>query len=157
MPKLIKTTSSKAAKIVAPVAKPVSGKPSLAPLGAAAAAQAPRSNVVAPKLPTVAAPTVAKPVAGIARTVRTIAARATNFGGLSDRDESYFSFYKRLAAKHGGTVTVAQIHASGERPNYAGSNKPHDAGAIVRLCKAGLISEAGGAIKLTADGTKHAG
>lgn len=148
-------TSAKAAKIVAPVAKPVAGPINTAPLGTVAADQAKRSNVAPTAKPAAVAtpsePTVAKPSGNVVRTVRTIAARATNFGGLSERDESYFSFYKTF----GNSVTVGQIHASGKRPAYTGSNKPHDAGVIVRLVKAGLYTEAGGTLVLTDAGRAH--
>jgi hypothetical protein len=149
---------AKSAKPAATVAKPVN----TAPLGTAAAAQAPRSNVVStkPSKPADTTPAVAKPVAGIARTIRTIAARATNFGGLSDRDESYFKFYAGLIKQHGGAVTVLQIHEAGKahgnrNPHYAGSSKPHDAGAINRLVAANLIAETGGVLKLGRDGATH--
>lgn len=93
-------------------------------------------------IPAVIVPAVAKPSANITRTAATVAKQATNFGSLSDRDTAYLAFYKRLAAKHGGTVTVANIVASNERPAHIGSNKPHDAGVIVRLTKAGILATA---------------
>ena len=83
---------------------------------------------------------VAKPSANITRTAATVVRQATNFAVLSDRDSAYLSFYAGLAkANATGTVTLAGIVASGNRPNYNGSNKPHDAGVIVRLTKAGLL------------------
>lgn len=85
-------------------------------------------------------PEVAKVPAGVNRTAATIAKGATNFGGtVSDRDEAYLVFWASLAKKQGGSVTVADIAKSGRRPNYDGSNKPHDAGVAVRLQKAGLL------------------
>lgn len=97
--------------------------------------------------PVAAAPAVAKPSANLTRTAATVVRHATNFAVLSDRDSAYLAFYAKLAkASVTGNVTLAGIVASGERPLYAGSNKPHDAGVIVRLTKAGLLSHA-------ADGT----
>lgn len=88
-----------------------------------------------------ATPAVAKPSANITRTAATIARGATNFGSLSDRDTAYLGFYRRLAATApDGVLTVANIVASGMRPPHIGSNKPHDAGVIVRGVKAGLYA-----------------
>lgn len=161
MPKLT-TKANKAAKRT-----PATVPANTAPLGTAAAAQAPRSSVVKPvpaaatakPATDTAVPAVAKPPAGIARTVRTVLAGRTNFGEISDRDNAYLAFYAGLCRKHGGSVTVSQIHSDGGRPATPGSsNKPHDAGAIVRLSKAGLISFAGDSLALTKLGAerKHA-
>lgn len=103
----------------------------------------------------------AKPAAHITRTAATIARQATNFGNLSDRDTSYLGFYRRLAATQAnGVLTVAAIVASGLRPPYIGSNKPHDAGVIVRLTKSGHINSSadGHSLTITAlgNGTKAA-
>lgn len=141
-----------------PAAKPVIAADSLAartgnvPVGAAVSAgnlgKAAKPAAVtspaakrgaAPASAPVAAP--AKPAANLTRTATTVARAATNFGGLSDRDAAYIAFYAAFA-KRDGTVTLAAIVASGNRPAYAGSNKPHDAGVIVRLTKAGLIKPA---------------
>lgn len=116
-----------------PVAKPVSAKP------VAATALANATAIVA----NAAAPAVAKPTANITRTAKTIAAGAANFGTLSDRDTAYLGFYRRLAATlPGNVVTLAGIVASGQRPPHVGSNKPHDAGVIERLTKAGILATA---------------
>lgn len=128
-------------KIVATPAKPapVTAKPVL---GAVAAKQAAagRSNVAKPATP--ATPeTVARVPRGVNRTAATIAKQATNFGGvLSERDTAYLAFYGSLARLNHGTVTVADIATSGRAPVYSGSCKPHDAGVIVRLTKAGLCT-----------------
>lgn len=96
----------------------------------------------------------AKPAGHITRTAATIAKAQANFGSLSDRDTAYLGFYKRQASKHGGTVTLADLHGSGERPSYNGSNKPHDAGVIQRLSQAALISvrDGGNAFTITERG-----
>ncbi|MET4190735.1 MULTISPECIES: hypothetical protein [unclassified Bradyrhizobium] len=126
----IVTSASTSAKPVKP-AKAVAAKP---------------VAVAAPVVADVPAVTVAKPSARITRTAATVAAQRTNFGGLSDRDNAYLTFYASLAkAATDGTVTIAGIVASGRGPDYAGSAKPHDAGVIVRLGKAGLLTS-------TADG-----
>lgn len=109
-----------------------------------------------------AAPAVAlkpaKPASGVTRTIATIARHATNFDTLSDRDECYLAFYARFAkAAAGGVVTVKAIAESGKRPAYNGSSKPHDAGVINRLTKAGLLTQRDGsaAFTFTALGLKH--
>lgn len=95
-------------------------------------------------------PAVSTPSANISRTERTIAKLATNFGGLSDRDNAYIAFFARIAKRAAsGIVTVRDIVADGGRPDYAGSSKPHDAGVIVRLNKAGVLAS-------TADGASFA-
>jgi hypothetical protein len=95
----------------------------------------------------------AKPSANVTRTIATVAKRATNFNGLSDRDNAYLAFYASFAkADAGGNVTVRAIAESGRKPAYNGSAKPHDAGVIVRLVKAGLITETAGAFTFTERG-----
>ncbi len=114
---------------------------------AARAAVAPVTEAVSTPAPATPVVAVAKPAAGLARTARTIVANATNFGNLSDRDTAYISFYAGLAKRSvTGVVTLADIVASGQRPAYVGSNKPHDAGVINRLAKANLLTA-------SADGT----
>lgn len=104
------------------------------------------------------APVAAEPAAEpaprvlpIARTCATIARNATNFGGtLSDRDHAYITFYASLAALAAdGIVTIRAIADSGRGPAYNGSAKPHDAGVVNRLRKAGLLT-------VEADGTSFA-
>lgn len=88
----------------------------------------------------VTAPAAAKPIRGLAATARTIVANATHFGGISDRDTAYIAFYAGIAKRGDGTVTLASLATTGDRPTYVGSNKPHDAGVINRLTKAGLVT-----------------
>lgn len=134
---------------IAPTAKPAkAGKPVVAK---------PAKSAVP------AAPVAAKPSANITRTAATVARQATHFGDLTDRDNAYFGFYKRLIAANGGKLTIAAIHGSGSRPTPLpgtsfSSDKPHDAGVIVRLGKAGLIAGLGtdaSPIALTKLGTSH--
>lgn len=82
----------------------------------------------------------ASPSRNVTRTAATIAKQLCNFGGLTDRDTAYLSFYASLGKLTGGTVTVRAIAESGRRPDYSGSSKPHDAGVIQRLAKAGLLT-----------------
>lgn len=101
----------------------------------------------------------AKPSANVTRTAATIAAQACNFGNLSDRDSAYLTFYAGLAKlAANGVVTLRAIVDSGKRPNYNGSNKPHDAGVVQRLAKAGLVSirDNGAAFVFTKAATSHA-
>lgn len=114
---------------------------------ATVATAAPTSTTVDNTPAPAAVPAVAKPAAGITRTAATIVAQRTNFGNLSDRDTAYITFYASLAKRSvTGVVTLADIVASGQRPVYVGSNKPHDAGVINRLAKANLLTA-------SADGT----
>lgn len=90
------------------------------------------------------APAVARVPANITRTIATIDAQRTNFGARSDRDNAYIRFYAGFAKRDNGTVTVQAIVAADRRPAYNGSNKPHDAGVIVRLIKAGILTGSAG-------------
>lgn len=145
MPKRKLTTTKPAkpaiaAKPVAPVA-PVAAKP--------AVASKPAKPDAGP----------AKPAAHITRTAATVAAQRTNFGGLTDRDAAYLTFYGKLARANGGKLTVAAIAAAGPRnPHYPGSSKAHDAGVIVRFCKAGLCTTSpdGNELTFTKLATSHA-
>lgn len=88
-------------------------------------------------------PAAAKPSSQITRTAATIVRNATNFASLSDRDTAYLAFYATLYKRCGyRPIGLIDITGSGERPAYAGSNKPHDAGVIVRLTKAGYLTPA---------------
>jgi hypothetical protein len=101
----------------------------------------------------------AKPSANVNRTIATIAAQACNFGGVvSTRDEAYLAFYASFAkAARDGVATVRAIAESGRKPAYNGSNKPHDAGVVQRLHKAGIINAAsdGSSFRFTDLGRKH--
>lgn len=84
------------------------------------------------------------------RDAATIAAGATNFDQYSNRDTAYLAFFGSVMRPNGDTATLAQIHAAGkprpgkphlrDNPYYTGSAKATDAGAIVRLVKAGYIT-----------------
>lgn len=134
---------NKPSKPARKLATRVANKPAPAP-AKQAAAPAP-----APAVAAAPATEPAKPSANVTRTIATVAKRATNFNGLSDRDTAYLAFYAGFAKRDNGTVTVRAIAESGLRPNYNGSSKPHDAGVIVRLTKAGLITEANGSFTFT--------
>lgn len=162
MPKLnLKSSTASVPSTVKPASAPKparnvkAGKPTptasvpVNVLGVQAAAQASagRSNVVAPSAPTVKPATTdttnepRKPSGNITRTAATVARNVTAFNELSDRDSAYLAFYASLAkAAPSGVVTLADIVASGRRPTYNGSNKPHDAGVINRLRKASFIA-----------------
>ena len=136
-------------------AKPVAAKP-VKPVATAPVAVAKPADTAKPADPVaaVATPAVAKPTANIARTAATVARQATNFAVLSDRDTAYLAFYGKLVKRAGGgRITLADIVGSGERPHYDGSNKPHDAGVIVRLTKAGLLETAADGIGFTVSAT----
>lgn len=121
----------------AKITKPATAKPVVA-------TAKPAVKRVAKPAPAAPATADAEPatVRGLARTVHTIAANATNFGGvLSDRDHAYIAFFASFAgAKRDGTVLVRDIISSGRTPAYGGSAKPADAGVINRLRKAGVLT-----------------
>lgn len=145
--------------VLASTAK-VSAKPAKRVISAkpvTAKVEAKPAKVVAKPVTPVAAP--AKPSANVTRTAATIAAGACNFGGLSDRDAAYVTFYASLAkAAANGVVTLRAIVDSGRKPNYQGSAKPHDAGVIQRLAKASLVAtrDNGAAFVFTKAALTHA-
>lgn len=140
----INVKAAKPAKPAAPVTAPVSAAP--APVATVPAVAA----TTKPAKPAQAASAALLPVndlipAGVNRTAATIAKQATNFGGvLSERDNAYIAFYAGFALANSGAFTVAdvarQFKATGHKPAYSGSAKPHDAGVCVRLCKAGILT-----------------
>ena len=85
---------------------------------------------------------------GLARDASTVTRGATNFEQYSDRDTAYLTFFGNVMRRNGGSATLAQIHEAGtdaggnkrRNPNYNGSAKATDAGAINRLIKAGYIT-----------------
>ena len=89
----------------------------------------------------------------IARTASTVAAERTHYGVTSSRDDAYCAFYTR-EADASNSVTLAMLATFKRNPLYAGSAKPHDAGAIVRAIKAGTItrSDDGRTLMLTEAG-----
>jgi hypothetical protein len=78
------------------------------------------------------------------------------FKNLSDRDKAYLTFWSDIIDRFGGKATLKQIAESGEYPDYHGSRKPHDAGVVNRLIKAGLIvaTSDGHSIALTEAGRR---
>lgn len=137
------TTEATAAKpVVAKLTKPRK------PAATKPAADAKPATVATKPAPAAPDAEPAARIIGTARTAATIANGAASFGGvLSDRDQAYLAFFASFAgAKRDKRVTVSDIANSGRRPAYNGSNKPHDAGVVTRLAKAGILTvEAGGA------------
>lgn len=144
----IKAKKARNVKAVAPAAAPESLLPAIVP-GAPVASALP---VNAPAEPIYKSAT---------RDAATIAAGATNFDQYSNRDTAYLAFFGSVMRPNGDTATLAQIHAAGkprpgkphlrDNPYYTGSAKATDAGAIVRLVKAGYItvSESGSRLHAT--------
>ena len=115
---------------------------------AANAANDATSNDVAPiAIATTAVAPIALRTAGgftlgnVARTADTVARGATHYGATSYRDGAYAAFYY-LNRDANGVVTLAALAAYQRNPHYAGSAKPHDAGAINRAARAGTIVKA---------------
>lgn len=127
-------------------AKPVSAA-TLAKRAAKLAKQAAPAVTETPDAGITEAPVAAKPSGSITRTAATIVRGLCNFGGLTDRDAAYITFFATFCKRPDmPTVTLAEIRETTARPDYAGSAKAYDAGVIQRLTKAGLL-------KHTADGT----
>lgn len=136
----------------------------------AAATVKPAKRVIAtatakPAVPAVAVPAkpalpivAAKPAAdtntqphGLTRDAAGIVRYATNFNQYSSRDEAYLAFFGNVCRANSGKATLRQIHDAGItrsgqadrkrfNPNYTGSGKATDVGAINRLCKAGYFN-----------------
>lgn len=130
-------------------AKPATDKPAKA-----------AKPVTAPVEPVEAEPAVR--VLPITRTCATIAANATSFGSLSDRDHAYITYYAGLAKRaKNGVLTIRAIAdhfaATGARPIGPASAKPHDAGVVNRLRKAGIVTveSDGSSFKFTKAATTH--
>ena len=153
----LKAKKARNVKAVAPVAENL--LPAIVP-GApvASALPAPPAEIIL----TESALAPAEPVYKSAtRDAATIAAGATNFDQYSNRDTAYLAFFGSVMRPNGDTATLAQIHAAGkprpgkphlrDNPYYTGSAKATDAGAIVRLVKAGYItvSESGSRLHAT--------
>lgn len=134
------TATSKAAKPAKPVAAATAVK---TPTAAATA------NAVA-IVATAAAPIETAP-RGLTRDAAGIVRAATNYAQYSDRDTAYLAFFGTVCRAHSGVATLRQIHDAGItrsgmpdrkrfNPNYTGSGKATDVGAINRLIKAGYFS-----------------
>lgn len=155
------TPAASVAPAVKSTAKPrkiAVAKPATIALKAALKASTVPANASAAATATAASDKPARVPATITRTAATIHAMRTNYASLSDRDQAYFAFYASFAgAKRDHTFTVADIVASGRYPAYNGSKKPHDAGAVQRLVKAGLLLETdnGHTLRLTDTGRAH--
>lgn len=153
----VKTKKARNVKAVAPVAENL--LPAIVP-GApvASALPAPPAEITLPESALAPAEPVYK---SATRDAATIAAGATNFDQYSNRDTAYLAFFGSVMRANGDTATLAQIHAAGkprpgkphlrDNPYYTGSAKATDAGAIVRLVKAGYItvSESGSRLHAT--------
>lgn len=106
----------------------------------------------APATPAAAKPAVNPLHRGIVRDVAGIAAQRTNFGGETDRDRAYLSFFATFAGdKRDATFTLATIRESKRTPAGAfTSAKPTDVGAINRLVKNGMLTFNGDKLTFTA-------
>lgn len=107
----------------------------------------------APALPVTTATTdAAVPMPrGLTRDAAGIVRAATNYAVYSDRDTAYLVFFGAVCRANSGSATLRQIHDTGItrtgmpdrkrfNPNYSGSGKATDVGAINRLIKAGYFT-----------------
>ena len=153
----LKAKKARNVKAVAPVAENL--LPAIVP-GAPVASllPAPPAEIILPESALAPAELVYK---SATRDAATVCAGATNFDQYSNRDTAYLAFFGSVMRANGDTATLAQIHAAGkprpgkphlrDNPYYTGSAKATDAGAIVRLVKAGYItiSESGSRLHAT--------
>ena len=142
----LKAKKARNVKAVAPVAENL--LPAIVP-GAPVASllPAPPAEIILPESALAPAEPAYK---SATRDAATVAAGATNFDQYSNRDTAYLAFFGSVMRPLGDTATLAQIHAAGkprpgkphlrDNPYYTGSAKATDAGAIVRLVKAGYIT-----------------
>lgn len=151
--------------------KPVSSKPAKRNVAVAAAKPEPKAAKPVADKPA-PAPKAAKPAndaavmpRGLTRDAAGIVRYATNYAVYSDRDSAYLAFFGAVCRQHSGTATLRQIHDAGItrsgqadrkrfNPNYTGSGKATDVGAINRLCKAGYFTRSADGNTITA--TPHA-
>jgi len=155
MPKSAKRTVSAKAPVTPATPKAgkrnisVSGKPDKAALKASAAQPAPVTDAAVP-MPR-----------GLTRDAAGIVRAATNFAQYSDRDSAYLAFFGTVCRANGGKATLRQIHDSGItrsghpdrkhfNPNYTGSAKATDVGAINRLIADGYFSRSADGNTITA-------
>ena len=153
-----KAKKARNVKAVAPAQAPESLLPAIVPgapvasalpVNAPAELPAPPAEIILPESALAPAELVYK---SATRDAATIAAGATNFDQYSNRDTAYLAFFGSVMRANGNndSATLAQIHAAGkprpgkphlrDNPYYTGSAKATDAGAIVRLVKAGYIT-----------------
>lgn len=158
--------------------KPVSAKPATvanAPAKAAVLSTADIAKLTAaigPNKLTPAAPVAAKPATdaaqaaqprGLVRDAAGIVRGATFFNQYSDRDTAYLAFFGAVCRQHAGSATLRQIHDAGTprsgdpatsrkryNPNYNGSGKATDVGAVNRLIKAGYFTRSADGNTITA-------
>lgn len=150
---------------------PVAAKPaSSRKLGTAAKPKADKpAKPVAAKPANVKADNVAKPsddansYRGMQRDASGVVRGATNFDTYSNRDDAYLAFFGNVYRANGSkpTLSLKAIHDAGAKrggesdkkrynPNYAGSAKATDVGAINRLIKAGYFTRSADGLTITA-------
>lgn len=160
---------TKAKRTVSTTVTPVSAKPakpgSKRAIALASVAAIPPVAPVAPvSVPAVAPATDAAPMPrGLTRDAAGIVRGATFFNTYSDRDSAYLAFFGSVARANSGSATLRQIHDAGSvrsgdpatsrkryNPNYSGSGKATDIGAVNRLIKAGYFTRSADGNTITA-------
>lgn len=143
---------AKAAKPVLLTGKPVNGPGEHLPIESAASGVNVVSDVLASTVAAAAVPAVVDTAPrGLTRDAAGIVRYATNYAQYSDRDTAYLAFFGSVCRAHSGSATLRDIHGAGItrtgmpdrkrfNPNYTGSAKATDVGAINRLCKAGYFT-----------------
>jgi len=108
-----------------------------------------------------AVPAVDTAPRGLTRDAAGIVRYATNYAVYSDRDSAYLAFFGNVLRAGNGSASLRDIHAAGItrsghadrkrfNPNYSGSAKATDVGAVNRLCKAGYFTRSADGNVLTA-------
>lgn len=143
--------------------KPVSGKTSKRNVAVATATPADTVPASVPAIVAAAAvPAVIETAPrGLTRDAAGIVRGATNYNQYSDRDTAYLAFFGIACRANNGSATLRQIHDTGItrtgmpdrkrfNPNYSGSGKATDVGAINRLIKAGYFTRSADGNTITA-------
>lgn len=143
-------TVSNGTNVTKPAAKPAASKRAVAVPGVAKAAK-PAKQAAVPAVTANPATDAAVMPRGLARDAAGIVRAATNYAVYSDRDTAYLAFFGAVCRANNGAATLRQIHDAGVtrsgmpdrkrfNPNYTGSGKATDVGAINRLIKAGYFT-----------------
>ena len=154
---------AKRAIFTATPAKPVSGKPAKAARAVTVpgTAKAAKPGKTPPAVPATVTDAAVPMPRGLTRDAAGIVRAATNFAQYSDRDSAYLAFFGAVCRANGGKATLRQIHDSGItrsghpdrkhfNPNYTGSAKATDVGAINRLIADGYFSRSADGNTITA-------
>ena len=159
MPKQTKRTINVSASAVSSV-PPVSAKPATK-RNVAVSKPAATAKPAVPAVAATPATDAATMPRGLVRDAAGIVRSATFYAQYSDRDSAYLAFFGAVCRAHNGSATLRNIHDAGitrgdtngrkrYNPNYSGSGKATDVGAVNRLIKAGYFTRSADGNTITA-------